>query len=177
MRFICRVGLRRAQVITEPIRARAAGFRTCKEKEEQHLVAFQKREKATPMTTPERRSSQRFKVRLPVLAFAQESGPALVGETCDISVDGFSCVLSEPFAIGFRLRCLLLLKHQVSGDNRGPAMCLECDVEVLRVSVDESRFRLGCGMLNVRVVADPAWVDNALWNKASRQHAETETLI
>jgi PilZ domain-containing protein len=107
----------------------------------------------------DRRSSKRFNIRLKMLVFVPDSKIVLSAETRDVSIDGFFCVVDEPFTIGQKLRCLLLLTQPSSSGDDERAMCLECQAEVLRISADQSHssFGLGCAIHEFRVIPEPIW--------------------
>ncbi len=109
-----------------------------------------------------------------MFVFVPDSKAALSAETRDVSIDGFFCVLEEPFPIGQKLRCLLLLTQPlIAGDDKR-AMCLECQVEVLRISADQSHFSfgLGCAILDFRVIPEPVWVRNFSFETVANRRLE-----
>jgi hypothetical protein len=97
-----------------------------------------------------------------MLVFPQGSSVPLLAETRDIGINGFFCALEEPFGIGQKLRCLILLNEPSVTCQDKCGMCLEVEVEVVRVVADRSQssFGIGCNTLDFRVVPHRVWMSS-----------------
>lgn len=82
-----------------------------------------------------------------------DGSEAFSAETRDVSSEGFFCFVDEPFAIGERLRCLILLPDP-AGRDTGSGMCIDAQVEVIHILADSSRslFGIGCQTHSFRIV-------------------------
>ena len=100
----------------------------------------------------ERRKHPRLKLRIPLLLFLAESEDPIESETVNINSDGFYCTTREPLAPGDRLRGLLFFP--ASGDSMESGFCLDAEIKVMRVRMDNdtSGFGLGCRITDYHIV-------------------------
>lgn len=98
----------------------------------------------------ERRKDARLELRVPVVLFGAACENPVLSETVNISKNGFYCATKEPFAPGDRLRCLLSISAPC--DSTESELCLDAEIEVMRVLVDTSGFGLGCRIGEYHIV-------------------------
>jgi hypothetical protein len=118
-----------------------------------------------------RRAFKRYNLRLPVLLFRPGSVVPFVGETRDISIDGFFCNVGEPFTIGELLRSLVILANPCPEPENCPPTCIKGEVEVIHMVADRTKslFGIGCHIHNYRMVPNPILAEEYLIGDPSKR--------
>jgi c-di-GMP-binding flagellar brake protein YcgR len=101
--------------------------------------------------TVDRRNSMRVTLHLAVFLFSESKDPVRT-ETINISSSGFYCTSNEPFAVGSRLRCVIVLPGQAHATPQD-VLFLDCKAEVMRVVANAAQgFGTGFRILQYRVI-------------------------
>ena len=95
------------------------------------------------LSLPNRRTRERVALRCQLRLYRPERSETFEGETLDLSVGGFYCIVKEDFSPGESLKCILTLPAGDTGfDSR--AVGLDCKVEVMRVEPTSQGFGVAC---------------------------------
>jgi len=94
-------------------------------------------------SSDDRRKRTRFPLHWTVRLFRQPGKPSVESITKNLSSEGFYCITSEPFKLGERLQCMIVIP---GGGSFGleSSVGLECHVTVRRMEKLPSGFGLGC---------------------------------
>ena len=103
--------------------------------------------------TDDRRTFERFSLRVKVLMLQQRSPCPLVAMTTNISRDGFLCSIPTELTIGEHLRCLILLADPTVRFGSQGGLCIAADVKVVHVSPDaeSGSFATGFRMMSYQI--------------------------
>ena len=108
----------------------------------------------------ERRSHARANLHVPVLLGGHAYGVPVQTRTENVSKDGFFAYTEHPFALGDRLKFVLVLPT-VSGDaETTPGMFVYGEVEVVRMNLGSpgGLYGIGCHLSTYRVLPASEWV-------------------
>jgi len=94
-------------------------------------------------TFTDRRKRKRVGLRWPVRLFRRQEMRSVESTTENITSNGFYCVSREPFRLGERLECIIVVPSGSYGYSEAP-ICLQCRVRVTRVEDQQEGFGLGC---------------------------------
>lgn len=102
----------------------------------------------------DRRKRKRVSLHWPV-RLLQPGRPSVVTSTENISSEGFYCNVKQPFRIGERLQCEIMIPGESFGLQE-PTIRLRCQVTVRRVesSIKIDAFGLGCHIEDYALITD-----------------------
>lgn len=95
------------------------------------------------VVSEERRKRGRVALHWPVRLFRNPESRSVESITENLTSNGFFCVSKEPFQIGERLECIILIPAGSFGYSESP-ISLQCRVRVKRVEDQPEGFGLGC---------------------------------
>jgi PilZ domain len=94
------------------------------------------------MDSSDRRKHKRVALHWPV-RISRKPGTRLINSTMqNLSSEGFYCITAEPFTIGERLQCAIVLPVEIVAS--GTTVGLQCHLTVRRVENLQEGFGLGC---------------------------------
>ena len=91
----------------------------------------------------ERRKRKRVALHWPVRLFRHPDTQSIESTTENLTSNGFYCVSDQPFELGERLDCVIVIPAGSFGYSDSP-ICLQCRVKVMRVEDQQQRYGLGC---------------------------------
>ena len=91
----------------------------------------------------DRRRRKRVALHWPVRLFRQPEQPSVESITENLSSEGLYCITREPFRLGERLQCEIVLPGEFLGSSE-PSIRLQCHVTVMRVEHLDRGFGVGC---------------------------------
>jgi PilZ domain-containing protein len=101
----------------------------------------------------DRRKRKRVALHWPVRLF-QPGRPSLVSTTENLSSEGLYCIAKEPFKLGERLQCEIIIPGETFGSSES-SIRLQCHVTVRRVENLRRGFGLGCHIEDYGLGAPP----------------------
>ena len=91
----------------------------------------------------DRRNRQRVALHWPVHLSRTASAPMVESTTDNLSSEGFYCIANEPFQVGERLQCEIIIPAGTFGHTE-TTVRLQCHVTVRRVDDLDTSFGFGC---------------------------------
>jgi hypothetical protein len=91
----------------------------------------------------DRRRRKRVALHWPVRLFSHPESQSIESTTENLTSNGFYCISNQPFQLGQRLDCVIVIPAGSFGYSDSP-VSLKCRVRVLRVEDQERGFGLGC---------------------------------
>jgi hypothetical protein len=104
-------------------------------------------------SSSDRRKRKRVALHWPVRLFGQPPTPAVATMTKNLSSEGFFCIIKEPFKLGARLQCEIVIPGGSLGLSES-SIRLQCHVTVKRVELLSSGFGLGCHIEDYSLLTD-----------------------
>lgn len=117
----------------------------------------------------DRRKKHRFEINLPLILRKLDSLSVVHAVTFDLSVSGFSCLVSQPFSPGDRFDCLIQLPE---GSDSGPKRYISGRAELVRVGLGSRGYLIGCVIQEQTIIdseALPSWATTPFARAASAQ--------
>ena len=108
----------------------------------------------------DRRKRKRVSLRWPVKVLRRSGIQWIEGQTENLTSEGLYCVSSEPFQLGERLQCIIIIPVGSFGNSKSPVV-LKCGVTVTRVEAIPSGFGLGCHIDNY-VLINSQWFERTV---------------
>lgn len=91
----------------------------------------------------ERRKRKRIALHWPVRLYRDHGSYSIDSTTENLTSNGFYCVSREPFQLGERLHCIIVVPAGAFGYSEARVQ-LQCRVQVMRVENQSDSFGLGC---------------------------------